>query len=342
MKYGTKVLYSAPTPIRELLYVFLAAAPPAPHEKCGFLHVICLQEADLGRDRDDFGNKPEYRETSVLLVRGNSAVGPIIMMRKSEGQAALTTCQDCEEAEAELECPECEMLYCPSCSRRIHSKGALARHGIKALEGPGQVARRTRDPGSIGAVGNGKGSGQWPGPDCDCQACTQKVTDGPCPAVLAVRNSNVSHVQPSGLPHTPSKLSAPRRVSAVLSCDENDENQPASKAVAKSEKQHWVRIHSGDGCALVLPVRLNADLAGGRCWVICPQEKNDFSVGRALGRGKFGSESPFTYRAFESETQNGMRYPYPVVALLLCSAQSSTSPRSMPASGTSRSRSCSR
>lgn len=237
----------------------------------------CLQETDLGRDRDEFGNKPEYRGTSALLVGGNSAVGPIIMMRKSDGQAALTTCQDCEEAEAELECPECEMLYCPSCSRRIHSKGALARHGIKALEGPGQVARRTRDPGSIGAVGNGKGSGQWPGPDCDCQG-TQEVTDGPCPAVLAVRNSNVSHVQPSGLPHTPSKLSAPRRVSAVISCDENDENQPASKAVAKSEKQHWVRIHSGDGYVLVLPVRLNAYLAGGRCWLIFPHRRRTTSA----------------------------------------------------------------
>jgi hypothetical protein len=40
-------------------------------------------------------------------------------------------CEECETAAARLACEDCELVYCPPCSARIHRKGARARHTLK-------------------------------------------------------------------------------------------------------------------------------------------------------------------------------------------------------------------
>eukprot|EP01012_Entosiphon_sulcatum_P041696 TRINITY_DN55583_c0_g1_i1.p1 TRINITY_DN55583_c0_g1~~TRINITY_DN55583_c0_g1_i1.p1 ORF type:complete len:453 (-),score=105.92 TRINITY_DN55583_c0_g1_i1:84-1442(-) len=37
-------------------------------------------------------------------------------------------CENCEEARAEMECGQCQLLFCLACNQEIHRKGAMSRH----------------------------------------------------------------------------------------------------------------------------------------------------------------------------------------------------------------------
>lgn len=71
-------------------------------------------------------------------------------------------CQDCETAEAVVTCPDCEMIYCSECSRRIHAKGALARHDFRPIDdsesggGSSIELEESMGPSTMAAADRGK------------------------------------------------------------------------------------------------------------------------------------------------------------------------------------------
>eukprot|EP01062_Namystynia_karyoxenos_P069711 TRINITY_DN6517_c0_g4_i1.p1 TRINITY_DN6517_c0_g4~~TRINITY_DN6517_c0_g4_i1.p1 ORF type:complete len:1283 (+),score=308.29 TRINITY_DN6517_c0_g4_i1:92-3940(+) len=92
------------------------------------------------------GRRPEAGSDSSDTAEPADARRTQLLGALPRGAAMVPLCDHCEEAPAELECAQCEVALCRSCSSNLHQRGRFKTHEVTPLSGAAGLPVRDATP----------------------------------------------------------------------------------------------------------------------------------------------------------------------------------------------------